>query len=623
MSIKTVFVKSSLCVLVALLGCALPSCQRCATPRHDKNYHLLVAKLDSCRALLIENPSATLHFIDSIKPIVTKRNDDSLYLVFLRLEGEANYAESAVDKAFNYFRLALNMRFQDCEDIQSDIYTFIGDHYNYLGDSKKALQMADSAEMCLLQLPEQKRATLTQYKIALIRGLAHFTLHDYQTMQLHMDKALKLAIKQKNPQNELFAYSYLGYFYTEMNNGAQAYEYFCKALDLSEQAQNYDAIFCNEINLADNLQQRNIYGEATVHLKRATEIFEQKFSNDLIKSLWIKHINAKFLYSQEELREAATEAEEAYEIALSIGDDKLLQRLNLLLAKIKMKQGDNSQALSYANRVNKNVTNLIDLQDRLDEAKLWTELYISINQADSAKASLQSVISLQDSLADKQRMAIVNELQVKYETEKKTLQIENAQLSMDAQERTIKALIVISSLLLLLILTYIIYKRKKALLTMRIIRLNKDKDNLMGETMRLKVQGYPSQSDTLCSTTLSEQRNQPGNPELAIKLLNCMEKEHRYKDPTLSLDVLAEEFGVSRTLLSETVNNRIGKSFSDFVNHYRLIEAKRLLQETKDKMAEVSRASGFGSLQSFYAVFKSKEQITPTEYRKALNVSHP
>lgn len=106
------------------------------------------------------------------------------------------------------------------------------------------------------------------------------------------------------------------------------------------------------------------------------------------------------------------------------------------------------------------------------------------------------------------------------------------------------------------------------------------------------------------------------NASLVEKLIFCMEHEQRYKDPLLSMELLAEEFGVSRSLMSDTVNKMIGKSFSDFVNSYRVEEAKRLLIETNDKMALVSRASGFGSLQSFYAVFKSYVHFTPSVYRR-------
>ena len=59
------------------------------------------------------------------------------------------------------------------------------------------------------------------------------------------------------------------------------------------------------------------------------------------------------------------------------------------------------------------------------------------------------------------------------------------------------------------------------------------------------------------------------------------------------------------------------KGFVEYVNFYRVEEAKRLLRNGNDKIAYVCAEAGFGSTQTFYTAFKNFERLTPSEYRKA------
>lgn len=89
-----------------------------------------------------------------------------------------------------------------------------------------------------------------------------------------------------------------------------------------------------------------------------------------------------------------------------------------------------------------------------------------------------------------------------------------------------------------------------------------------------------------------------------------------FKNPTLTLDALAEELGTNRSYLSIVINSRMQKGFTEYVNFYRVEEAKKLLRDTDNKVSYISAESGFGSPQTFYSIFKNVVQLTPTEYRK-------
>jgi AraC-like DNA-binding protein len=68
----------------------------------------------------------------------------------------------------------------------------------------------------------------------------------------------------------------------------------------------------------------------------------------------------------------------------------------------------------------------------------------------------------------------------------------------------------------------------------------------------------------------------------------------------------------------------MNKSFFDFVNEYRVQEAKRLLcspQSDHLSILGIALDAGFNSKSAFYTAFGKYAGITPSEYRKQLRRS--
>lgn len=103
------------------------------------------------------------------------------------------------------------------------------------------------------------------------------------------------------------------------------------------------------------------------------------------------------------------------------------------------------------------------------------------------------------------------------------------------------------------------------------------------------------------------------------RVLQLMEEEKLYRNPTLSMDLLAEKAELSNGYLSQIINQKEGKNFYDFVNAYRVKEVKHHL--TNEKYAHYSilgigLEAGFQSKSTFNAVFKKMTGMTPTQYKK-------
>jgi AraC-like DNA-binding protein len=109
------------------------------------------------------------------------------------------------------------------------------------------------------------------------------------------------------------------------------------------------------------------------------------------------------------------------------------------------------------------------------------------------------------------------------------------------------------------------------------------------------------------------------------RLLQCMKEKKPFTDGDLSLQKLAQGLSISPHHLSQIINEQLGQSFSDFINSYRVEEAKRRLQDPAFKhlsLLGIAIDVGFNSKSSFNSVFKKHTNLTPSEFRNGLNGSN-
>lgn len=105
----------------------------------------------------------------------------------------------------------------------------------------------------------------------------------------------------------------------------------------------------------------------------------------------------------------------------------------------------------------------------------------------------------------------------------------------------------------------------------------------------------------------------------AKQLQSLMQNEKLYLDPSCTLNKVAKQAKLPAYLVSHIVNNTIGKSFPDFLNGYRIEEAKKLLLHPNyrnTKIASIAYDCGFNTLSSFNIAFKKFTGVTPTKFQK-------
>ena len=103
-------------------------------------------------------------------------------------------------------------------------------------------------------------------------------------------------------------------------------------------------------------------------------------------------------------------------------------------------------------------------------------------------------------------------------------------------------------------------------------------------------------------------------------LLAYMVEEQLYLSTDLSLRALAERIEIHPNQLSWLLNDRLGKNFNQFINHYRVEHFKGLaIDESNSHISLIGLAyeSGFNSKTVFNTYFKKEVGMTPKEWLKA------
>ncbi|MBD5312207.1 MAG: helix-turn-helix domain-containing protein [Muribaculaceae bacterium] len=106
--------------------------------------------------------------------------------------------------------------------------------------------------------------------------------------------------------------------------------------------------------------------------------------------------------------------------------------------------------------------------------------------------------------------------------------------------------------------------------------------------------------------------------ELYQQLERLMKEDHLYRDSSLSLDKTAGILSTNRTYLSQVVNEKAGKSFSSYVNEYRLNEAVELLSDpdNSEPLKNIGSKVGFTSPSNFYTLFRQRVGVSPSVFRE-------
>jgi AraC-like DNA-binding protein len=95
------------------------------------------------------------------------------------------------------------------------------------------------------------------------------------------------------------------------------------------------------------------------------------------------------------------------------------------------------------------------------------------------------------------------------------------------------------------------------------------------------------------------------------------DKGKPFVNPKLSLQDVSLELDINPNRLSQAINEKTGFNFKDYINSYRVEEAKLLLSSPefqKLTIEAIAEKAGFYSKSPFYSAFKKHAGMTPKEF---------
>lgn len=130
-----------------------------------------------------------------------------------------------------------------------------------------------------------------------------------------------------------------------------------------------------------------------------------------------------------------------------------------------------------------------------------------------------------------------------------------------------------------------------------------------------------SVGETIQPDRVKEAISAPSGSQRTEHLLQWMRTEKPYLNPDFQLMDLNEVLPMNRTYLSRFLRDEFGCTFYQFVNKYRIDEAKRLMTEQPElKIADVAAQSGFSSQNVFTNIFTREIGMGPREWSRK---NHP
>jgi len=122
----------------------------------------------------------------------------------------------------------------------------------------------------------------------------------------------------------------------------------------------------------------------------------------------------------------------------------------------------------------------------------------------------------------------------------------------------------------------------------------------------------------------NSQLNHTQATQYTTQLTQMMEQEKLFTNPQLTLQMLAKKMEVNSNYISQVINEQLKQNFYDFVNSYRIEEAKKKLCSAdvqKYTIEAIAHQVGFNSKSTFNRAFKKHTELTPSQYRNKYNHS--
>lgn len=472
-------------------------------------------------------------------------------------------------------------------------------------------EFALSIEALIKDAPTIKKSSPRLYA-AVARTISSYyqrIINDY-SQALHYATEYLDATRQAGDRNlEAAALSSIAsiYFQKQDNSG---WSYAVESYELAKKSGDLSTRYITSCNMANFLFNTAKFEEAMTHLKEA-EDFARRAGFDAESS----YINSFFGDIYDQLGNTA-EAEKYYKLSLEATPET--SNYDIIYSRVCY-----AMFLLNHDRLNEALAQLQDTDKLAREKKVTIfnkEIFFFMSkiyekQGNYAK-SLEFYIKYADAKLElfseqKEREFAILDLRNKVSEEER----KNASQSLELMKRgrTIIILSAVGTIFLIICVAGLFYHRNKMNDYKQIMArylANAESERHLREQLEA---AKATNAEAKTGAVLNDEKSQ----NLFEQLEKMMKDDRTYRDASLSLDKTATLLSTNRTYLSHVVNEKAGKSFSNYVNEYRLNEAVEILSDpdNDEPLKNISASVGFTSPSNFYMLFRQKVGVSPSIFR--------
>lgn len=251
------------------------------------------------------------------------------------------------------------------------------------------------------------------------------------------------------------------------------------------------------------------------------------------------------------------------------------------------------------------------------------QIYRELSEAEAALGDYRRALDYYrifhkeaDSIFNVEREHSINELRIRYEAEQQENALRRKELDLVRQQR--KQQITLLALLFMGLAAggiWLLYWRKNRMYRQIVLQQH---------AFLRRERQLAAQAAAQASAPEPDADERADRDEALFRRIEQLMAGGIYRQNDLTIERLAELLGTNRTYLSHAINRGAGKTFSGYLNGYRIDEAVRRLSDVADDtpLKALAQSLGYNHLQTFYTAFQSQIGMPPSKYRKKLLELH-
>ncbi len=411
------------------------------------------AKIDSLKQQykLLKGPKDKLDALNQLCDLLKRQKNDSVSIFYFNeLIEMGNRHDSIKYVQKGYDLLAIANKFmgdssqaiyygkksiEKCEkidDIKRKLYAYsnLSAIYSHFREFEKSKDILGEAIQLNKNIVNDPISSVLYSNL----GIAYESLGDNEKAIKSYLMASKIADEQGSVRAKTMALFNIGYIYMIIKQPVKAEEYLFKAINESKKdKRNEDYEYYSYYTLGTNFGNQDKHEIAIKYFEMAQSYFE-KTNNLLYLSNVLKNIGSIYV-NVDKPKKAISYAKKALKIAKKLENKYLIDgaRATLILAYIHTKKFNEAEIL--LNTIKEKSISELDIDSKIDYYN--SHYLINMNKGLYQKALnyYLQLDDIQDSIAISEKDMNVNDIETKYQTEKK--EKENLQLKAEQVEQTL------------------------------------------------------------------------------------------------------------------------------------------------------------------------------------------